>query len=1153
MTPIKLEFAGIHSFKAAQSIDFTRFSKGFFGIFGATGSGKSTILDAITLALYGKINRAKLTSDFINLSCEKATVRLTFSAVVNGADQTLIIERNFKRKKDKNTADSTAVCLIKQGDEFVVCAEGVFDCDAKIKEALGLGFDEFSKCIALPQGQFADFLRATPNERTGIISNIFDLFRFGTPVYESARKKEQSLAIKQAELSGKLTQMADISSEILDTLKLQSMALSSEFDEESNCLQSAQSEFDAIKQNYVKQNQLLAAKERAEKLKQDADAFDALDKKLKKAQAVRPLIEVSEQLDLDAKEISRLQQSFDETQAELKRVTAEFDQAKAEADVFLAGFNENYSVALRRINETQKAREDELELDDLSKKKRTLTLELDGLNLALDELNQTRDALTKNLNELNNKLTTQMGQKAEFEVDEKVAAQIKKGVDLGAQIEIIEKIANIVNGYLTQNRAELEKLREQAKLNEDELTALKSKREKSFDDLGQGGISFLNAAEKLKTAQEKNAQIVAVKDALETFDLLLASAQKTKNKYETELIDLHKKVSEQTRKAADLDEEQVSAKKYLQNCIKEYAAGASGKGVETSYESITRALDILSQTQNKNEDFVIDFNGLKSKIDAAEMSLNDINSQINLISSKRQAKMEQFVSPYGGDDFKTKLSKIQADLEQANAVLRVFEEYDAQIDDLIYKKCNFDGQIVKNEENIAVFEDLLSKIYALKAERKQIILGLERQFGGRDLFALSRAIDESKEKLKVITDQIAVTQESVNNITLELSGNKIKIGEQVSKIEALSALVSQTSEAIDKLGGSLEKVLAGASAQDAQAEAEFNLKKLEQTKALYEQKQSSLFIKRTGLESEVKLTSSKLREKLGAFNSKKAEFSATLGEYAIGDADELNGLRLTDQQMLEMKEAIENYQSARGLVRAEIENLEADLSGTVIDTSKMAALELSIESLKAAIDENRLAFGKIRGEIERVEKRLVEKLELSDLLKSVSSDLDYAHELVRVLRGKALAEFVCDEYLELITVRANQIAGLLLDGKFTLKFSDGEFYVEDNLNSGAQRAVSTLSGGETFLISLSLALSISEQITCASGKSMDFFFLDEGFGTLDSDLCDAVISALYKLESKNLKIGVISHIELLFDKIKNKIMVSKTEERGSELRLETTL
>ena len=49
------------------------------------------------------------------------------------------------------------------------------------------------------------------------------------------------------------------------------------------------------------------------------------------------------------------------------------------------------------------------------------------------------------------------------------------------------------------------------------------------------------------------------------------------------------------------------------------------------------------------------------------------------------------------------------------------------------------------------------------------------------------------------------------------------------------------------------------------------------------------------------------------------------------------------------------------------------------------------------------------------------------------------------------------------------------------------------------------------------------------------------------------ISALYKLESKNLKIGVISHIELLFDKIKNKIMVSKTEERGSELRLETTL
>mgnify|MGYP003305360872 CR=1 FL=1 len=89
-------------------------------------------------------------------------------------------------------------------------------------------------------------------------------------------------------------------------------------------------------------------------------------------------------------------------------------------------------------------------------------------------------------------------------------------------------------------------------------------------------------------------------------------------------------------------------------------------------------------------------------------------------------------------------------------------------------------------------------------------------------------------------------------------------------------------------------------------------------------------------------------------------------------------------------------------------------------------------------------------------------------------------------------------------------------------------YLTLSRNSG------TLSGGETFLVSLSLALSISDAISMLSSRSMDFFFLDEGFGTLDAELCEAVISALYKLESQNLNIGLISHVGDLEESIKNK-------------------
>ena len=85
MKPIKLEIEGLHSFEKNQVIDFRPLSNnGIFGIFGVTGSGKSTILDAIILALYGKVQRSKTNSDFINLKSNKAVVGFEFSFAENG-------------------------------------------------------------------------------------------------------------------------------------------------------------------------------------------------------------------------------------------------------------------------------------------------------------------------------------------------------------------------------------------------------------------------------------------------------------------------------------------------------------------------------------------------------------------------------------------------------------------------------------------------------------------------------------------------------------------------------------------------------------------------------------------------------------------------------------------------------------------------------------------------------------------------------------------------------------------------------------------------------------------------------------------------------------------------------------------------------------
>lgn len=93
--------------------------------------------------------------------------------------------------------------------------------------------------------------------------------------------------------------------------------------------------------------------------------------------------------------------------------------------------------------------------------------------------------------------------------------------------------------------------------------------------------------------------------------------------------------------------------------------------------------------------------------------------------------------------------------------------------------------------------------------------------------------------------------------------------------------------------------------------------------------------------------------------------------------------------------------------------------------------------------------------------------------------------------------------------------------------SEGGFVMRDDANGGVRRPVSSLSGGETFLTSLSLALALSAQIQLRGEYPLQFFFLDEGFGTLDQDLLDTVVTALEKLQSDNLAVGVISHVQEL--------------------------
>ena len=108
-----------------------------------------------------------------------------------------------------------------------------------------------------------------------------------------------------------------------------------------------------------------------------------------------------------------------------------------------------------------------------------------------------------------------------------------------------------------------------------------------------------------------------------------------------------------------------------------------------------------------------------------------------------------------------------------------------------------------------------------------------------------------------------------------------------------------------------------------------------------------------------------------------------------------------------------------------------------------------------------------------------------------------------------------------------------------------ELDVIDHYN-GTKRSVTTLSGGESFMASLSLALGLSDEIQSSSGGiRLDTMFVDEGFGSLDEDALSQAIRALSSLQEGNKLVGIISHVAELKERIDRQIVVPKTREGGS--------
>lgn len=275
MIPIKLTLQGFYSYIEEQTIDFEYLTRAqLFGIFGATGSGKSSILEAVTFALYGELERLNKQDspgyNLMNLKSDRMKLDFEFWAGKNGQEKFKVLReyrRNSKRFDDIKVQDRRF--LVWSADENNWIPEL-----RSMEEVIGLSYDNFRKTIIIPQGKFQDFVQLKGAERTDMLKDIFKLDKFD--LQEKAanveRKNNEQIAEKQT-LLGKLThvsteQFAQIQ-EQLTALDQQAYTLNQQLTqstERHNLMKQAEALFFDIEQKRTQLNTL----------EQEADYFKEL-------------------------------------------------------------------------------------------------------------------------------------------------------------------------------------------------------------------------------------------------------------------------------------------------------------------------------------------------------------------------------------------------------------------------------------------------------------------------------------------------------------------------------------------------------------------------------------------------------------------------------------------------------------------------------------------------------------------------------------------------------------------------------------------------------------------------------------------------------------------------------------------------------------
>lgn len=1129
MKPIALSIKGLHSFREEQTIDFEGLSgAGVFGIFGPTGSGKSSILDAMTLALYGKVERAaNNTHGILNHAEDTLSVSFTFALQTNH-QISYKVERVFKRTDEMKV--KTALCrFIEIRDEHTVLADKASEVNKRVEELLGLTIDDFTRAVVLPQGKFAEFLSLKGAERRHMLQRLFNLEQYGDRLVKKLRRQAQEANARKNEMLAEQSGLGEASSEAVEQAEKALEQAEAWLEAMRKNRDQAKARFTEYQEIWNVQKEKAAYEEEKKRLEEEQPQVDSMQKRLLEAETAAALKPYADRYAEAIQHEEKAEKEQTLAQKDLADRTAFFHQKHEEYEEWRQHKSEKEPELLTEQEQLSRLQEIEIKLSEAKqeeeRKKAELQQKEEALQSVMNELETVTDRLTRGQNrqtELKQQLKSLQVTSDERKSCQQAAEMALRIRQTEEQITKEKKRSDALNLVLQ-------------KMNEEKSTLVqKMEAEKS---------NIIQAYEAVQTVYH----MVCV-----TERSLTRMTEQAKKRQQT----LHSQ-REKARVALLTKElaEKLTAGKPCPVCGSIHHDPSAS--VHETYE-----LDSNLEENIKQTDVLL--------TEAAALSQEILSAKITL--------EEQFARFIEQCPF---LQTIQVPNLEAAASYEnqpVHEAFDtATIEwkrvkqDILSVKTRMAQMISAYQESLKKADQLNEKIGFEKREAdriESIIAELQSSMDSRlNMFKEAfqdQSVNEAEKWQRAIEEKDRAAEECEKRIEKSIAflaeheAQKEKLRESGHQLEREKLELHYAAERIKSLIADYEHELGDYARGDS---IQIKLRSVQQDLKLLKEKEQSLYEELQSAQTMLNQAKSRasaseltLKEAKDRFEKAEAAWLEHAKSTRFTRTEEVERSLIPANELDKMKADIDQFMDKLKQNAANLERVAEILAGRALSESEwsetVTALQEAEDAFGAAIEEKGAA-AKALAVIRDHHKRFNE---IEAELKKWQTHIDRLDKLQAVFKGNTFVEFLAEEQLESVARDASTRLGMLTRQRYAIEVdSEGGFVMRDDANGGVKRPVSSLSGGETFLTSLSLALALSAQIQLRGEYPLQFFFLDEGFGTLDQDLLDTVVTALEKLQSDNLSVGVISHVQELRARLPKKLIVHPAEPSGRGTRVSLEL